>query len=234
MGIKMEKPPEDMNFSDLASRCSQEINKFRRREQSDDSYCLEIFRRALKTHNEEAWAMLYNTFSESVRLWLRRHQYREAALRHESEQGYVDDTFKRFWQWTCNQHLEFANLAGALSALHLCLNSAVMDTLRAYSRPKEEPIPEMSLFSEEKNLVTEDSYNTDEFWLVIATILTNKRELRVIYLIFHCGLKPKEITLRCPGEFADEQEIYRLTRNALDRLRRNSGNLRWKLGDEQE
>ena len=233
MGIIMEKPPEDMSLAELVSRCSQEMGKFRRKEPSDESYCLEIFRRALIGHNEAAWTVLYNNFSESIRLWLRRHQYKEAALRHESEQGYVDDTFKRFWQWTCNQKLEFTSIAGALSALHLCLNSSVMDTLRAYSRPKEEPMPEVNQLNDGQ-LVTEDLYNESELWMVIASILTNKRELRVIYLIYHCGLKPREIVLRCSDEFACEQEIYRLTRNALDRLRRHGGNLRWKLGDDQE
>ena len=36
--------------------------------------------------------------------------------------------------------------------------------------------------------------------------------------------------LRCPGEFAHECEIYRLRRNGLDRLKRNSNTLLHKLG----
>jgi hypothetical protein len=35
---------------------------------------------------------------------------------------------------------------------------------------------------------------------------------------------------RCPGEFADEQEIYRIRRNGLDRLKRNADQLLHKLG----
>jgi hypothetical protein len=57
-----------------------------------------------------------------------------------------------------------------------------------------------------------------------------QRERRAIYLLYHRGLKPKEIVLRCPGEFANEQEIYRLRRNGLERLRRNSDKLLHKLG----
>lgn len=231
MGIKMEMPPEDMSLSELARRCSQEMGKFRRKEHCDDTYCLEIFRRALVDHNQSAWDALYTNFSESVRLWLRRHQHREAALRHESEQSYIDDTFKRFWQWASNQELHFSSLAGALSALHLCLNSAVMDTLRAYSRPKEEPLPEVGSLND-LHLLIEDSYLEQELWDAIVSVLQNVREQRVVYLLYHCGLKPREIMQRCPDEFESEQEIYRLTRNALDRLKRNAAKLRWKLGEE--
>jgi hypothetical protein len=231
MGRKMEIPPEEMSLSELAQRYSQEMSKFRRQQACDDTYCLEIFRRALVEHNQSAWDILSSDFSESVRLWLRRHQYREVALRHKSEQSYIDDTFKRFWQWASNQELPFSSLAGALRTLHLCLNSAIMDTLRAYSRPKEESLPEMGTLND-LHLLIEDSYLEQELWAAIGSILQNGREQRVIYLLYQSGLKPREMRQRCPGEFDNEQEIYRLTRNALDRLKRNATKLRWKLGEE--
>ena len=63
-----------------------------------------------------------------------------------------------------------------------------------------------------------------------ARILTDKRERRVIYLLYHCGLKPREIVLRCPGEFTNEQEVYRLRCNGLDRLKRHQDTLLHRLG----
>jgi hypothetical protein len=36
-----------------------------------------------------------------------------------------------------------------------------------------------------------------------------------------------------PDEFSDAQEVFRLTRNILDRLKRNKDRLRWLLGDEE-
>lgn len=233
MGIEMEKPPCDMDLKDLATRCSQEMSKFRRKEQCNDHYCLEIFHRALVGHDEAAWEVLYVNFSEYVHMWFRRHQHRDAALRHDSEQSYVDDTFKRFWQWADKQELAFTTLASAITSLHLCLNSAIMDTLRAYSRPKEEPLADIVLLDGPK-LVAEDVYHEDDWWPIIVDILKNEREQRVIFLLYHSGLKPKAIMQQCPGEFASEHEIYRVTRNALDRLKRNGARLRWKLGDEQE
>lgn len=233
MEIQMEKPPGDMSLSALTERCSQEMNKFRRKEPNDDQYCLEIVRRALARGQDEAWDVLYAQFSETVRLWFRGHECREAALRYDlSEKSYVDDTFKRFWQWTRNQQLEFPSLAAALRSLYLCLNSSIMDTLRAYSRPKEEPIPEFDTLNDPK-IQVEDVYLQDEWWKVVESLLENEREGRVLFLLYNSGLKPREIMQFCPGEFESEQEIYRLTRNALDRLRRNKDKIRWRLSDNE-
>src|SRR5689334_24880977 len=134
MGIRMDEPIREMSLATLTKCCTYEIGKYRRKEPSNDQYCLEIMRRAVVLHNEQAWAILQQLFSESVNLWLGRHPYRETALRYEAEKNYVDDTFRRFWQAVSDQRLVFATLASALSYLHLCLNCAVMDTLRAYSR----------------------------------------------------------------------------------------------------
>src|SRR5260370_37247510 len=79
-------------------------------------------------------------FSDNVRLWLGRHSHREAALRHEIEQNYVDDAFRRFWQAVSDQKLSFSSLGSALCYLRLCLHCAVMDTLRTYMRPNLESL----------------------------------------------------------------------------------------------
>ncbi len=54
-----------------------------------------------------------------------------------------------------------------------------------------------------------------------------------MYLLYYCGLKPREIVLRCPQEFDDVKEIYRLNHNIIERLRRNQDRLRQLLGDEE-
>ncbi len=47
-------------------------------------------------------------------------------------------------------------------------------------------------------------------WQRIERVLTNAREQRVAYLLFHCGLTPNEIIQRCGREFADIQEVHAL------------------------
>ena len=75
----------------------------------------------------------------------------------------------------------------------------------------------------------EDDTENSETWESLQLLLTNPREQRVAYLLFHCGLKPREIIRFCPQEFSDIQEIYRLRRNIMERLLRNADYLRWRL-----
>ena len=65
-------------------------------------------------------------------------------------------------------------------------------------------------------------------------MFSKPKERRLIYLLFLCGLKPREIMRYCPLEFTDVQEIYRLQRNIMDRLMRNADQIRWLLGDDRE
>jgi DNA-directed RNA polymerase specialized sigma24 family protein len=143
----------------------------------------------------------------------------------------VDEAFRRLWMRTIrNKALEFTTLAGALRFLHTCLNSAIIDTLRAYLRTEEMPWPESGFPNEP---IAEDDYHSHEFWEAIKSLLPNPREQRLAYLLYFCGLKPRQIVQLFPDEFSDAQEVFRLTRNILDRLKRNKDRLRWLLGDEE-
>lgn len=232
MGIKMDKPPHAMSLSELADRCASEISKYSHKEEYDDTYCLEIFRRALLLHEHAAWELMQQRFSPTVSSWVRRHPSREAAYRHESEENYVSLTFARFYVASVNNsQLAFNSLAAALRFLHACLNSAILDTLRTYSRPNIVPLPDPG-FPEEPAL--EDTDDGQELWNVIRDMLPEAREQRLAYLLYHCGLKPREILQRCPHEFSDVQEIYRLTRNIMERLTRKKERLRYLISAEEE
>ena len=228
MSITMVRPLGQMTLATLSEYSALEISKYRRNEPSDDRYCLEILRRAAALRSNEAWTVLLQLFSENVRLWLARHSHREAALRHEIEQNYVDDAFRRFWQAVTDQKLSFNSLGGALCYLRLCLHCAVMDTLRTYVRSNVESIPDHGHSDE---LQTEDRYHENELWETIRNVLPSERERRVAYLHFHCNLKPREIVRYCPGEFRSEEEIYRLKRNIMERIMRNADKIRWRLCD---
>jgi len=64
-------------------------------------------------------------------------------------------------------------------------------------------------------------------------MLSNTREQRLAYLLFHCGLKAREVVQYCDEEFSDVKEVYRLHRNIFEKLMRNRDQIRWRL-DERE
>ena len=218
-----------MSAAILAEHCIRENGKYRKGEPSDDRYGLELFRRAILQHDEDAWDWLQHCYSEFVLSWIRRHPRRELAYGFDSEKNYIAQAFARFWFATAhNQKLEFNTLSAALQYLRMCLNGAIIDTLRAYSRPAEMPLPEPG--SSEEEPFVEDTIDSDELWEQLQSMFPDEREQRLIYLLYHCGLKPREIISHCPREFSDVREIYRLHRNIIERLMRNADQLRWQLG----
>lgn len=216
-----------LSVSQLAEHCQKEIDKYRRGEPNSDAYGVELLRRATVQGDQEAWAYMQHCFSSLVLGWLRRHPYKENAYRLESEESYVDQAFERFWQaTTLNQKVVFSTLAAALRYLHLSLNAAILDTLRAYKRSREVSLPEPG---EPGEPYVEDVAYSSEVWDILQTMLPIKREQRLAYLLFYCGLKPREIMRYFPQEWCNVQEIYRLRRSITDRFLRNADQLRWRL-----
>ena len=230
MGIRMDEALGQMNLSLLADRCSEEIKLHRRRETYDDRYCLEIFRRAIVQRVDQAWSVLQQHFGATVRIWLHSHASKDVALLRDSEENYIAQTFSRFWYAVRDQHLEFTSLNSALSYLHATLNGILMDTLRSHLRSKEVPIPEPGASEE---LLLASPVDGSAIWQSIQSLLSDQREQRVAYLLYYCGLKPREIVIRCPEEFDDIKEVYRLNHNIVERLRRNRDRLRRLLSDEE-
>lgn len=231
MGIEMEELPRNMSLSALADRCMSEINNYRRGEAYSDRYCLEIFRRAMLQHDNAAWTVLQDRFREFLLGSFRRHPRFEAASRLDSPENYVARAFARFWLAAVhNQQLEFTTLAAALRYLRGCLNSTILDALRAYSRAKEVALPEPGFAGEP---TVEDLSRSPDLWEAIRGILPSAREQRLAFLLYYCNLKPREILRVCPQEFSNVQEIYRLRRNIVERLQRDVDQIRWKLSDEE-
>jgi hypothetical protein len=215
-----------LSVSTLVEQCRREIQAYRRGEPSDGRYGLELLRRALVKSDQDAWAGVQRCLSELVRGWLYAHPRRETALRWESEESYVALAFERFWQATIQQQVAFRTFAGALAYLRASLNGALLDTLRAYMRPREVPLPEPGAPGEPSS---EDRPDSGELWEILQKVLPSEREQRLAYLLYHCNLKPREIVRFCPREWSDVQEIYRLCRNILERLLRQTDQLRWRL-----
>lgn len=61
-----------------------------------------------------------------------------------------------------------------------------------------------------------------EIWGALQRALPDVREQRLAFLLFNCGLKPREIVSHCPQEFCDVQEIYRLRRSIVEQFLHNS------------
>jgi hypothetical protein len=96
--------------------------------------------------------------------------------------------------------------------LRVCLNAAILEAFREFTRAKVIAMPN-------SGAANEDHDTSHQIWQIVQRLLPNKREQRMAYLLFHCGFKPDEIANSWPHEFADISEIARLRRKIVELLR---------------
>jgi hypothetical protein len=180
-----------------------------------EMYSLELLRRAIAYGDQEAWAGFQQCLEETVVTWLHEHPSREAACRGLCEKDVVAQAFERFRQGAVQGQMAFETLSGALVYLRANLHGAILDRLRTLSRPKEVSrlVPDLA-----GEPCVEDQIDSNEIWEVLQTLLPSARERRLAYLLYHCGLGPQEIVNRCPQEWSNAQEIYRLRHYIVERF----------------
>jgi hypothetical protein len=217
----------ELNLPELAAYCRREIDKYRRGEPYSERYGLELFHRAIMQSDQEAWAWVQYCFGGMVLGWVRHHPQRAVACRLESEEHYVAQAFERFRQATaCHQQVEFNRLSAALHYLRASLHGAILDTLRKYQRPREVSLPEPGATGEP---FLEDVVCDSELWDILKGLVPNPREQRLAYLLFYCGLGPREIVQCCSPEWSSVREIYALRRTIMERVLRHVDTQPWRL-----
>jgi len=222
MNREMEEQRRNMSVPALAARCLREINSYRRRETQDIPSYLELFHRARVQHDDVALEVLRQCFGEFMRDRICRHPQKEVVCRLESEEYYTTLAFERFWQAVIHRpELEFGALTDALAYLQASLNGVILDTLRTYSQSSRVAFLETDDAGEP---FVENDEHGGTLWEIIQRMLPKKREQRLAYLLFHCGLQPGEIVRGNPQEFSDVQEVAHLRRTIIARLVRSGSN----------
>jgi DNA-directed RNA polymerase specialized sigma24 family protein len=113
-----------------------------------------------------------------------------------------------------------------LAYLRTCARSVVLDAQRrrqahlaledAGEEASDEPSPHVHCLAREEQ---------EALWRMVARHLRDERERRLVVLIYQTGLRPAEVHARHPELFPRVDDVYRLHRNILERLRRD-GELR--------
>jgi hypothetical protein len=221
------------NLTQLAQRCAAEQQRYRQHAPSDDRYCLELFLRAIHQRDELAWDLIYRQFTPTVLAWLRQHSCANRLRAQDEPDTYVTAAFHKFWLATSSPGAatpHFLTLASVLAYLRSCLNSVVLDEMRQIqARQREEPLE----YAHDAAIDAPAHSSAQELWALIERALPDRRERRLVYLLFVLELKPRDVVRMAPDDFPTAQEVYRLTRNILDRLRRNPALLAWLESDNQ-
>ena len=165
--------------------------------------------------DQNAWKSFQELLSQTVCGWISQHPRKEEAYSLESEETYMAQAFARFYHLATHQQVEFSQLSTALRCLKMCLNAAILDRVRAASRLRTLPSSSAHDAGESSVASTTDAVNV---WKVLIESFSSSRDQRLRYLLFYCGLSPKEIIHSYSQEFTDVREISRLRQVILEQM----------------
>jgi RNA polymerase sigma factor (sigma-70 family) len=216
---------ELLSISDLARCCSEETNKFLKQSVSNDRYCLELFRRAIARRDDDAWSCIYQQYAPLVLTWVNQHQSAAPLLGQDGSAPLVNAAFAKFSQALTPTKMDnFDSLAAVLKYLKMCVHSVIADEVRSrQSRQYEETLEliENEPASEDPADDVISSISAQGLWQVIQEELNGEEERVLIYLAYIQGMKPSEISSQHRRLFPTVEDVYRIKRNVLERLRRN-------------
>jgi len=138
---------------------------------------LELLHRASIDGDLEAWKVFQQSLEETVLTWLHEHPGREAACRVHSERHFIAQAFERLQQVVVQRQAACETLSEGLVYLRASLNGVILETLRASSRPGAVSSPWLD---------GEDSPDKSEVWDRLQAKLSDQREQRLAYLLYHC------------------------------------------------
>jgi len=216
-----DRLPSERTFNEIGYLDNEEysINKVEDYcDEYHDQYWLEMFRHALKDGDQRAQRWLQQKFGVILLDWIHGHPQSDLACQLHTEEYYIIETFRCFWHTLLKQQkFDLTSMADVLSHLHVSMNGVILDTLRNYSRPQEVPLTSTWIAGE---VQSNENENSHEIWGLIEGKLSNARERRMAYLLFHCALKPGEIVGSFPNEFSDVYEISHIRRKIMELLSR--------------
>jgi len=218
-------PNELLSVNELARCCSEETNKFLKQNASNDRFCLELFRRAIINRDDGAWACIYQQYAPLVLTWVTQHQSATTLLGQDGSAPLVNAAFAKFSQaLTPAKMSNFSSLAAILKYLKMCVHSVVADEVRArQSRQYEETLDaiEHEPASDDPADDVVSNISAQDLWKIIQAELNGEDERMLIYLAYIQGMKPSEISSMHRHFFPSVDDVYRIKRNVLERLRRN-------------
>ncbi len=225
-----ENELQQMAVDDLAQRCAQETDLFKKRKDSDSSYCFELFRRAIQNKDGQAWGVLMLQYQPLVARWVDKgmDKHPDVSSFNEESQDFVAQAFERFWISYTPAKFENAqrSLPAVLKYLQTCVHGAITDAGRKARRIQiEQEAREEEQQPAEADPTPEELLQRHEFWRLIREKAKDPKEFKVVYASFYMGFSPREILAEYPNDFRSIKEIYQHKANFLERLGRD-GDLR--------
>lgn len=217
------KAVHQMSVAQLAEKCGE-----RQPDNSHESYCFELFARAILQQNNEAWNAVYTQYHRLVFKWASDTAKSPDGIGDFTLEDLVIDGFSAFWKAFRQEQLEAAkNLSYILAYLKTCIVSAVGQARRRAERAmittEWEAVSHAYRGRDEPDMLGTvlDTLSEEAIWKEIESGCQDAKDILIARLGIAANLKPKKILELYPHEFADVREVYDRRRNLRDRLQRN-------------
>lgn len=212
MSTETEEHLRNMNLAALVAQCVHEIHAAAGGEVQDDRHWRELLRRATVKREDAAREALLDHLRRIVRGWMASHPDKEIADRLECKADYIARVCELFWQAALQQEPALRQLSTALQYVRASLNGVILGVLRECARTNV--IPEMEI----EEPIDKTSEDGQVWWDRICKLFPGEHEQRTAYLLFHCGLSPRDILRLCPEEFNSLQEISHVRGSVLEQM----------------
>jgi DNA-directed RNA polymerase specialized sigma24 family protein len=219
-----------LTVQDLCEGSRAETARRARGEARNDHFSFELIRRAIAERDDESWQGLIEIYHGLVVSW---------CLRSGANAADCDDlagaTWVKFWQSFTPDKL--ANAEGSTSAvlgyLKLCAHSVALDEARRRARlvPLNDGRGDAEVAEAAAPEADIERIDAIALWQLVEEHLHDDRERLLVSLTYHMNLRPAEIHRRRPDLFPTVQDVYRITRNILDRLRHSKRLAAWVSAD---
>ena len=209
----------------------------------DERYCLELIRRIGAAQDASAWAVLYAQFAPLVLSWLARGARGREAIAIEGPDVLVNMSFTKLWGALRSGTKQFNTVGEFLSYLKACTASVLADWWRELPstlRPGNETIEDTSGSDSDAPDPGSPDYRAAavalsddpadeviarlsflELYEIVQGALQDEAERAIVYLSLLCDFTPKAIYQARQDLFPGVEDVYRVKRNVLERLRRN-------------
>jgi DNA-directed RNA polymerase specialized sigma24 family protein len=215
--------PHQMSNAALAAQCARETHLYFRGQAYDPGFCLELFRRAFKERDQEAWEAVCAQYQPLVLGWVKG--YSGFAATNEDADYFVNGAFgKIFISITPTKFDGFPSLAALLNYLRACTITTVIDYNRMSERLELEDLEKanrMAAAEPSPERQVAEYTSKQQFWEWVQERLHDRAEKLVIEGLFVLELKPRTLYDRHKNEFSAVADIYRIKQNVIARLSRD-------------
>lgn len=191
-----------------------------RRAKPTDAESYELFQRAIRDGDEDAWAESVIRYRPLLIAWARR--YNTQIQTAEYCDDIADRAFSRAWMALAPaRRADFPNLAALLGYLRACVNAVTVDAARAERLRSQGAFGvDMSVASAEQIVLKKIDH--EDLWRIVGRHAQTKRDQIILAESFIFGLSPNAILTRHPELFENIATLYQTKRNLLDRIRNDA------------